>query len=138
MIEMNQKMQQELLKMAYEAREHAYTPYSNYKVGACLVGKSGRIYQGCNIENASYTPTICAERNAFFRAIYDGEREFSAIAVVGTGETPSFPCGVCRQVMAEFCDKDFVIITGNIDGSQVVVCTLDELLPFSFGPKDLL
>lgn len=128
---------EQLLDKAYEARERAYTPYSNYKVGACLMTKSGTIYQGCNIENASFTPTNCAERTAFFKAIYDGEREFYAIAVVATGTEPSYPCGVCRQVMAEFCDKNFVIITGNNDRSKVVVSTLGEMLPYSFGPKDL-
>ncbi|MDO4564527.1 MAG: cytidine deaminase [Clostridia bacterium] len=134
---MDSELQDKLLDLAYEARERSYSPYSNYKVGACLLAKSGRIYQGCNIENASYTPTICAERNAFFKAVYEGEREFEAIAVVATGNTPSFPCGVCRQVMAEYCEKDFLIITGNNDRSRVVVCTLDEMLPYSFGPKDL-
>lgn len=137
MIAMDSELQDKLLDLAYEARERSYSPYSNYKVGACLLAKSGRIYQGCNIENASYTPTICAERNAFFKAVYEGEREFEAIAVVATGNTPSFPCGVCRQVMAEYCEKDFLIITGNNDRSRVVVCTLDEMLPYSFGPKDL-
>lgn len=126
-----------LLDKAFEARERAYAPYSNYKVGACLMAKDGTIYQGCNIENASYTPTSCAERTAFCKAIYDGQREFSAIAICATGDTPSFPCGVCRQVMAEFCNKDFVIIVSNKDRSQVVVATLAEMLPYSFTPKDL-
>ncbi|MDD3400124.1 MAG: cytidine deaminase [Eubacteriales bacterium] len=129
---------EKLLDLAYEAREHAYTPYSHYKVGAALLTKSGKIYQGCNIENAGYTPTNCAERTAFFKAVYDGEREFEAIAVCATGASPSYPCGVCRQVMAEFCDKDFVIITGNNDRSIVVDSNLAEMLPYSFGPKDLL
>ncbi len=128
---------EKMLDLAYEARDRAYAPYSNYKVGACLVTKAGKIYQGCNIENASFTPTNCAERTAFFKAVYDGEREFEAIAVVGTGDAPSFPCGVCRQVMAEFCDKDFVVITANADRSEVVVCELKDMLPYSFGPKDL-
>lgn len=128
----------ELLRLATEARDRSYSPYSNYSVGAALLTKDGRIYQGCNIENASFTPTICAERTAFFKAIYDGERAFSAIAVIGSGESPAYPCGVCRQVMAEFCDGDFVIITSNRDGTEVVTETLDTMLPHRFGPKDLL
>ena len=89
---------EELLKLATEARDHSYSPYSHYSVGAALLTKDGRVYQGCNIENASFTPTICAERTAFFKAIYDGVHEFSAIAIIGSGELPAFPCGVCRQV----------------------------------------
>ena len=128
----------ELLRLATQARDRSYSPYSHYSVGAALLTKDGRIYQGCNIENASFTPTICAERTAFFKAIYDGERAFSAIAVIGSGESPAYPCGVCRQVMAEFCDGDFVIITSNRDGTDVVTETLDTMLPHRFGPKDLL
>ena len=128
----------ELLRLATQARDRSYSPYSHYSVGAALLTKDGRIYQGCNIENASFTPTICAERTAFFKAIYDGERAFSAIAVIGSGESPAYPCGVCRQVMAEFCNGDFVIITSNHDGTEVVTETLDTMLPHRFGPKDLL
>jgi len=128
----------ELLRLATQARDRSYAPYSHYSVGAALLTKDGRIYQGCNIENASFTPTICAERTAFFKAIYDGERAFSAIAVIGSGESPAYPCGVCRQVMSEFCDGDFVIITSNRDGTEVVTETLDTMLPHRFGPKDLL
>jgi cytidine deaminase len=135
---MDKRTINKLLKLAEEARSHSYSPYSHYGVGAALLTKNGKIYQGCNIENASFTPTICAERTAFFKAVYDGERAFSAIAVIGTGDLPAFPCGVCRQVMAEFCDADFVIITANRDLSTVVVKTLDEMLPERFGPKDLL
>lgn len=127
----------ELLDKAEEARSHSYSPYSGYSVGAALLTKDGRIYLGCNVENASYTPTICAERNAFFKAVFDGIRDFSAIAVIGSGESPAFPCGVCRQVMAEFCERDFVVVTSNKDKSIVVQNTLNELLPNSFGPKDL-
>lgn len=127
----------ELLDKAEEARSHSYSPYSGYSVGAALLTKDGRIYLGCNVENASYTPTICAERNAFFKAVFDGIRVFSAIAVIGSGESPAFPCGVCRQVMAEFCERDFVVVTSNKDKSIVVQNTLNELLPNSFGPKDL-
>lgn len=127
-----------LLKLAAEARDHSYSPYSHYSVGAALLTKDGKVYQGCNIENASYTPTICAERNAFFKAIFDGQRSFTAIAVIGSGETPAYPCGVCRQVMAEFCDGDFTIVTANRDRTVVFPQTLSELLPHSFGPKDLV
>lgn len=132
------KTRNELLRLAAQARDRSYAPYSHYSVGAALLTKDGKIYQGCNIENASFTPTICAERTAFFKAIYDGERAFSAIAVIGSGESPAYPCGVCRQVMAEFCDGDFVIITSNRDGTDVVTETLDTMLPHRFGPKDLL
>ena len=134
----DKNMKDKLIKLAYEAREHSYSPYSHYSVGACLLTKSGKLYQGCNIENAGFTPTICAERTAFFKAVYDGERAFEAIAVVSTGVEPGFPCGVCRQVMAEFCEKDFLIITGNRDASKIVECSFAELLPWSFGPKDLI
>ena len=134
---MEREQKELLLNLATEARDHSYSPYSHYAVGAALLTKDGKIYQGCNIENASFTPTICAERTAFFKAIFDGMREFAAIAVIGTGEMPAYPCGVCRQVMAEFCDADFVIITSNRDGSEVVTETLDQMLPHRFGPKDL-
>ena len=103
----------ELIHLAQEAMTHAYAPYSGYKVGAALLCADGTVYQGCNIENASYTPTVCAERTAFFKAVYDGHRDFTAIAVCGgkdgviTGYFP--PCGVCRQVMSEFCKPDFQI-----------------------------
>ena len=126
-----------LLDLAEEARNHAYSPYSHYSVGAALLTADGQVYQGCNIENAGFTPTVCAERTAFFKAVYDGHRAVRAIAVIATGEEQGFPCGVCRQVMAEFCDKDFLIVTANRDRSKVDVCTFEELLPHSFGPKDL-
>ena len=108
----------ELVNLAKEARSHAYVPYSGFSVGAALLCKDGKIYQGCNIENAAFGPTVCAERTAFFKAVYDGERDFEAIAVVGgrageeiTGLFP--PCGVCRQVMREFCDLDFKLYLGS-------------------------
>ena len=137
---MNTLTQQEidlLLDKAQEARDHSYAPYSKYNVGAALLTADGRIYQGCNIENAGFTPTICAERTAFFKAVYDGHRAFRAIAVIATGEEMGFPCGVCRQVMAEFCDGDFLIITANKDRTRVDVSPFEILLPHSFGPKDL-
>lgn len=129
----------ELMQHAVEARKKAYAPYSGFFVGAALLTGSGKVYMGCNIENASYTPTNCAERTAFFKAVSEGEREFEAIAIVGgKGEDPSAlcaPCGVCRQVMAEFCDGDFRIVLGTPDGIEVR--SLKELLPLSFGKADL-
>ncbi len=130
----------ELIKLAIEARRFAYTPYSNHKVGAALLTKSGRVYTGCNVENAAYSPGNCAERTAIFKAVSEGETEFSAIAVVGgVGDTLSdmcAPCGVCRQVMAEFCDNDFKIVMGT--PSSIKVMTLGELLPHSFGKSNLI
>ena len=124
-----------LCALAKEAMTHAYAPYSGYKVGAALLCADGTVYQGCNIENASYSPTNCAERTAFFKAIYDGQRDFKAIAVCGgkdgiiTGLFP--PCGVCRQVMREFCEQDFKIYMITPDGYEER--TLAELLPDSFS-----
>ena len=117
---MNALTQQEidrLLDLAEEARDHSYAPYSKYHVGAALLTADGQVYQGCNIENAAFTPTNCAERTAFFKAVYDGHRAFKAIAIIATGEEMGFPCGVCRQVMAEFCDRDFIFFTANKDRS---------------------
>ena len=132
----------ELILEAKKARERAYVPYSHHSVGAALVTKSGKIYHGCNIENAAYGPTNCAERTAFFRAVYEGEREFTKIAVVGgmkgtDGNTLCAPCGVCRQVMMEFCDPErFVIILarGRNDYQRYY---LKELQPLGFGPGNL-
>lgn len=130
---------EELIELAKEAMTHAYVPYSGYQVGAALLTADGRIYQGCNIENASYTPTICAERSAFFKAVYDGVRDFKAIAVVGgkDGAISGFfpPCGVCRQVMREFCKDDFMIYMGGPDGSFMAK-SLAEILPFSFSAQE--
>ena len=137
---MNQLTQAEidlLLDKAQEAREHSYAPYSRYRVGAALLTADGQIYQGCNIENAGFTPTVCAERTAFFKAVYNGHRAFRAIAVIATGEEMGFPCGVCRQVMAEFSDRDFIIVTANRDRTKVDVSDFETLLPHSFGPRDL-
>ncbi len=132
----------ELILEAKKAREHAYTPYSHYRAGAALVTKGGKIYHGCNIENAAYAPTNCAERTAFFKAVYDGEREFSKIAIVGGPEGTDAddtcaPCGVCRQVMMEFCNPEtFRIILADGKEKQLEF-TLKELLPYGFGPSDL-
>ena len=131
-----------LIKKAIEAREKSYCPYSGFAVGAALQTKEGKIYQGCNIENAAYTPTNCAERTAFFKAVSEGERSFTAIAVVGGPEGASefdwcAPCGVCRQVMKEFCQDDrFQIILAR-SVKEYKVYTLAELLPMGFGPDNL-
>lgn len=133
---------QELVKIAFEAREFAYTPYSHFAVGAALLAKNGKVYTGCNIENAGYTPSNCAERTAFFKAVSEGVLEFEKIAVVGgpAGQpTTSYaaPCGVCRQVMMEFCDYEkFQIILGKSD-MELKIYTLKELLPEGFGPNNL-
>ena len=132
----------ELLEEAKKARLKSYTPYSNFKVGAALLTKSGKVYLGCNIENATYTPTNCAERTAFFKAVSEGEREFEKIAIVGAkdGEDANVmcsPCGVCRQVMMEFCDpKEFQIILANGENTCRVM-TLEELLPCGFSSSNL-
>lgn len=132
-------LDKELLELAIEARKKSYSPYSNFRVGAALLTKSGKVYGGCNIENAAYTPTNCAERTAIFKAVSEGEREFAAIAIVGgKGEEPAdfcAPCGICRQVLAEFCDLDFRIVLGTPENIRVY--TLAELLPLSFGKADL-
>ena len=128
-----------LMMQALEARKKSYSPYSHFCVGAALLTKSGKVYTGCNIENAAYTPTNCAERTAFFKAVSEGEREFEAIAIVGGKETQKggfcAPCGVCRQVIAEFCEKDFKIVLG--DEENLEVHTLDTLLPLSFTKSNL-
>ncbi len=133
---------EELMAEAKKAREHAYAPYSHFQVGAALLTKSGKLYHGCNIENAAYSPSNCAERTAFFKAVYDGEREFERIAIAGgpagkEAEEPCAPCGVCRQVMMEFCDPDdFQIILADGKGG-CLQRSLRELLPLGFGPKNL-
>ena len=126
---------EKLCELAKEAMTHAYVPYSGYKVGAALLCADGTVYQGCNIENAAYGPTNCAERTAFFKAVYDGHRDFVSIAVCGgkdgviTGAFP--PCGVCRQVMREFCSDDFLIYI--IGKDEIKTRTLSQLLPDSFS-----
>jgi cytidine deaminase len=132
-----------LLKEAIKARENSYAPYSQFAVGAALLSKSGKLYRGCNIENAGFSATNCAERTAFFKAVSEGEREFEAIAIAGgpagkEPEKPCAPCGICRQVMMEFCDPaTFGIILGTGD-ADVRAYTLEELLPLGFGPDELL
>lgn len=127
---------QELISRALEARKNAYAPYSDFRVGAALLSDSGEIYTGCNIENSAYTPTNCAERTAFFKAVSEGVRSFRAICIAGgpgerEPEGPCPPCGVCRQVMLEFCGPDFEVILA-VNGQQYEVYTLDRLVPMGF------
>ena len=132
----NKNTYRSLALAAIEAMKKSYSPYSHFTVGAALLTKDGKIYTGANIENASYTPTVCAERNAIFTAVHQGEREFEAIAIVGghegniTGVTA--PCGVCRQVMSEFCSPDFKVILVTTHDGDYVEETLGSLLPYTF------
>ena len=130
----------DLFILAKDAMKSSYAPYSNYNVGASLLCKNGNVYKGCNIENASYSVTNCAERTAFFKAVSEGERDFEAIAVVG-GKNLDFkdyftPCGVCRQVMAEFCDENFRVLIGK-NGEEYLSLTLGEIFPYSFSADKL-
>lgn len=132
----------ELIKLALEVRKMSYSPYSGFSVGAALLCSDGTVYTGCNIENSAFSPTNCAERTAFFKAVSEGKREFAAIAVAGGNadkaypETYCPPCGVCRQVMKEFCSSDFeIIMAKNIDDYKVM--TLSELLPASFDKREV-
>ena len=139
---MEQVIIEKLIDTAIEQLKFSYTPYSNFKVGAALLAKSGEIFTGCNIENASYTPTNCAERTAFFKAVSEGVRDFQAICIVGgkDGQLTEYtaPCGVCRQVMMEFCDpKTFQIILA-VDKERYEIYTLEELMPLGFGPLNLV
>ena len=139
---MEQVMVEKLIDTAIEQLKFSYTPYSNFKVGAALLTKSGKIYTGRNIENASYTPTNCAERTAFFKAVSEGVRDFQAICIVGgkDGKLTEYtaPCGVCRQVMMEFCNpKTFQIILA-VDKERYEIYTLEELMPLGFGPLNLV
>ena len=125
-----------LLMRANDARERAYTPYSNFNVGACLKGASGAYYMGCNIENSSYGATNCAERTALFNAIYEGEREFEALAIVSDSSKFTVPCGICRQALSEFCSDDMPVICCNNSGKYKVL-SFGELLPYSFKATDM-
>ena len=133
----------ELVEVALEARECAYAPYSHFKVGAALLTGSGKVYKGCNIENAAYSPGNCAERTAVFKAVSEGEKEFLAIAIVGGMENNSelsicSPCGVCRQVLNEFVNADeFEVVLGTNKAENIKIFKLKELLPLGFGPKNL-
>lgn len=134
----------ELIREAYKAQAYSYSPYSGFQVGAALLGKNGRVYTGCNIENASYSPTNCAERTAFFKAVSEGEKEFVKIVIVGNKKGASeeerdycAPCGVCRQVMAEFCNpKEFQVLLAKSE-TDYRTYRLEELFPFGFSKEDL-
>ena len=123
-----------LIDKALEAREKAYVPYSKFRVGACLLTEDGKIYTGCNIEISSYSPTLCAERTAIFKAVSEGDRKIKAIAVVGDSDF-TYPCGVCRQVIREFGKDATIIVANSVDDYREY--KLEELLPHSFGPEDL-
>ncbi|HHV61152.1 MAG TPA: cytidine deaminase [Firmicutes bacterium] len=125
---------EELLQYAIEARKLAYAPYSNFRVGAALLTRDGKVYKGCNIENAAYGATICAERVAMFKAVSDGQRDFLALCVVADGDAACTPCGACRQVMVEFA-PDMMVIMGNLAGAYEIK-TASELLPFAFGKDE--
>lgn len=126
-----------LIEEAYEAKKYSYAPYSHFHVGAALLAETGKIYRGCNIENAAYSPTNCAERTAIFKAVSEGEKKFQAIAIVGDKEEYLAPCGVCRQVMMEFCnEKNFRIILAR-SKTDYKIFTLEELLPGAFSMKNL-
>ena len=131
---------EQLTKAALSAREMSYAPYSQFRVGAALLGKSGNIYTGCNIESAAFSPTNCAERTALFKAVSEGEREFVAIAISGgTDDSPAdyfYPCGVCRQMLNEFVYDDFVVVVAR-SVADYKVHSFGELMPFGFGARDI-
>ena len=131
---------EKLAQAAVDAKAASYSPYSNFQVGAALLTKDGKIYTGCNIESASYTPTNCAERTALFTAVAQGEREFAAIAIAGSpvGKAPNYcyPCGVCRQMLKEFAKDDMAVIIAKT-ATDYRVHTFGELFPHGFGPEDL-
>ncbi len=133
---MDKKLLEEAIYFAKRARDNAYAPYSNFKVGAAVVTKSGKIFTGCNIENASYGLTMCAERVAIFKAVSEGERDISSIVVVTDTNPPAAPCGACRQVIREF-GKEIEVIMTNLKG-DIIIKSLSELLPLDFGPEDLI
>jgi cytidine deaminase len=127
---------EELIEESKHAMEKAYVPYSKFKVGAALLTADGKVYHGCNIENAAYSMTNCAERTAIFKAYSEGERNFTMLAVVADTNRPVPPCGACRQVIAELCPKDMKVVLSNLKG-DIKEITLEELLPGAFTPEDL-
>lgn len=132
----------ELIKEAMEARKKSYCPYSNYAVGAALLTKNGKVYRGCNIENAAFSPTNCAERTAIFKAVSEGDTDFSRIAIIGGSvdgpvDSYAYPCGVCRQVMMEFCNPETFEIIAAMSEDVYQIFTLKELFPEGFGPDNL-
>lgn len=137
---MDDNIIKKLITEALRAQERAYVPYSNFKVGAALLTSDGEIYTGCNIENAAYSPSNCAERTAFFKAVSEGKRDFRAMAIVGGQKNDKGvycpPCGVCRQVMLEFCKSDFPIILAN-SINDFTLFTLETLIPYSFNKNNL-
>lgn len=139
---MTENQIKKLIETAIEARKKSYSPYSHYRVGAALLTSDGHMFSGCNIENAAYTPTNCAERTAFFKAVSEGVRDFTAIAIVGSPEGDeitqySYPCGVCRQVMMEFCDPEVFQVIVARSAEEYEIRTLKEFLPEGFGPANL-
>ncbi|MDO9546697.1 MAG: cytidine deaminase [Pelolinea sp.] len=134
---MNKEMKATLLKAAVEGSKNAHCPYSKYRVGAAVLTKTGKIYQGGNIENVSYGATVCAERVAIWKAVSEGEKEFEAIAVIGPGTSEGYPCAQCRQVMVEF-GLDWLVVSGDQDGNYLGDMTVRELVPFPFTPSALL
>ena len=140
-MKLEQTQIRDLIRRAFAARKFAYTPYSHFNVGAALLTRNGKVYTGCNIENAGYTATNCAERTALFKAVSEGERQFSAIAIVGSkegtvNELVTGPCGVCRQALFEFTGPDLTVIMARTE-EDYIVTTLGQLLPYGFGPANL-
>ncbi len=133
---MKEELLEEAVSFAKEARDMAHAPYSKFKVGAAVVTKSGKIFTGCNVENASYGLTVCAERVAIFKAVSEGEKDIDFVVVVTDTNPPSAPCGACRQVIREF-GKEIKVVMTNLNG-DIIIKSLSELLPLSFGPEDLI
>lgn len=142
MIQERPEILKEMIEKAYDSLQYSYTPYSHFKVAAALLAKNGKIYTGCNIENASYGAVNCAERTAFFKAVSEGVHEFDAIVVLGgkdgVVEDYCAPCGICRQVMREFCDPNHFEIILPKSREEYKIFTLEQILPLSFGPENLL
>ena len=143
---MDKKQIEEMIDLAIKQLDYSYVPYSHFHVGAALLTKEGKVYQGCNIENAAYSPSVCAERTAFFKAVYEGERNFKAIAIMGGPETVKgpdcdicAPCGICRQALAEFLPEgeDLPVVCAAAQGEERLETTLRSLLPLGFGGEDL-